>query len=133
MIACLASFLGVSPFRETQDPMFDARFDLLYRDAMEKLDEVEDEACMKYVARKMLAWYAKYQPKNDGAAAAVEASAPPPQRTPNRPAAAADGPRPKRGMALSVDESEAAKSLLNKRALQAGLSRPGGGGGVLGT
>jgi hypothetical protein len=47
MIACLACFLGVSPFRETQDPMVDARLDFLYRDAgaMEKLDEVDDEAC----------------------------------------------------------------------------------------
>jgi hypothetical protein len=64
--------------------------------------------CMKYVALKMLAWYTKYPPKNDGAAAAVEASAPP-QRTPDRPTAAADEPRPKRGMALSNDDSEAAK------------------------
>jgi hypothetical protein len=63
---------------------------------------------MKYVARKMLAWYSKYPPKNNGAVAAVEASAPH-QHTPDRPAAAADGPRPKRGMALSDDESEAAK------------------------
>jgi hypothetical protein len=57
---------------------------------MEKLDEVADEACMKYAARKMLAWYTvtKYPPKNDGAAAAVEASAPP--RTPDRPATAAN-------------------------------------------
>ena len=47
MMACLASFLGVSPFRETQDPMVDARLDFLYRDAgaMEKLDEVDDGAC----------------------------------------------------------------------------------------
>ena len=38
------SFLGVSPFRETQGPMVDARLDFLYRDAsaMEKLDEVDD-------------------------------------------------------------------------------------------
>jgi hypothetical protein len=47
MMACLASFLGVSPFRETQDPMVDARLDFsgLYRDAgtMEKLDEVDDK------------------------------------------------------------------------------------------
>ena len=47
MIACLASFLGVSPFKETQDPMVDARLDFLYMDAcaMEKLDEVDDETC----------------------------------------------------------------------------------------
>jgi hypothetical protein len=32
MMACMASFLGVSPFRETQDPMVDARLDFLYRD-----------------------------------------------------------------------------------------------------
>jgi hypothetical protein len=38
--------------------------------------------CMKYVVRKMLAGYTKYPPKNDGAAEAVEASAPPP-RTPD--------------------------------------------------
>jgi hypothetical protein len=44
MLACLASFLGVSPFRETQDPMVDARLDFLYRyaRAMEKLNEVND-------------------------------------------------------------------------------------------
>jgi hypothetical protein len=90
--------------------MVDARLNLLYRDTMEKLDDVDDEACMKYVASKMLAWYTKYQPKNNGAAAAIKASAPPP-RTPNRPsnAANASGPRPKRGKALSDDESEAAK------------------------
>ena len=78
--------------------MADARLDVLNRDAMEKLDEVDDEACVKYVARKMLAWYyTQFPPKNDGAAADVEASAPPP-RTPDRPAAAADGPRPQRGI-----------------------------------
>ena len=59
--------------------------------------------CMKYVERKMLAWYTKYSPKNDRAAAAVEARAPAP-RTPDRPTAAADEPQPKRGMALSDDE-----------------------------
>jgi hypothetical protein len=34
----------VSLFKETQDPMVDARLDFLYRDvcAMEKLDEVDD-------------------------------------------------------------------------------------------
>jgi hypothetical protein len=66
--------------------------------------------CMKYVARKMLAWYTKYPPraKNNGAAAAVEASAPPP-RTPDRPTAAADEPRQKRGMALSDDKGQADK------------------------
>ena len=85
--------------------------------------------------RKMLAWNTKYPPKNDGAAAAVEASAPPP-RTPDRPTMAADEPRQKRGMALSDDDGQAAKQLLNKRALQAGRSRSGKGkmgGGVLGT
>jgi hypothetical protein len=47
MMSCLASFLWVSLFMETQDPMVDARLDFLYRDAraMEKLDEVDDEAC----------------------------------------------------------------------------------------
>ena len=69
----------------------------------------------------MLAWNTKYPPKNDGAAAAVEASAPPP-RTPDRPTTAANEPRQKRGMTLSDDEGEgqAAKQLFNKRALQAG-------------
>jgi hypothetical protein len=116
MIVCLASFLRVSPFRKTQDPVVYARLDFLYRDAgaMEKLDEVDDELrkparpCMKYVEHKMLAWYTMYLPKNNGAVASVEASAPPP-RTPDRPAAAADGPNPKRGTALSDDESKAAK------------------------
>jgi hypothetical protein len=94
LIAYLASFLGVSPFRETQDPMVDTRLDLLYMVAMDKLDEVDDEACMKYVTLKLLAWYTKYQPKNDGAAAAVEASAAPPPRTPDRPAVAPRPPMP---------------------------------------
>ena len=87
------------------------------------------------LARKMLAWHTKYPPKNDGAAAAVEASAPPP-RTPDRPTMTADEPRQKRGMALSDDEGQAAKQLFNKRALQAGRSRSRKGkmgGGVLGT
>jgi hypothetical protein len=53
IIACLASCLGVSPFKGTQDPMVDAKLDFLYRDAMGKLDEVDDEACIKYVARKI--------------------------------------------------------------------------------
>ena len=69
----------------------------------------------------MLAWDTKYPSKNDGAAAAVEASAPP-QRTPDRPVAAADEPRPKCGMALSDDEGQAAKQLLYKLALQVGRS-----------
>ena len=56
----------------------------------------------------MLAWHTKYPPKNDGAAAAVEASAPPP-RTPDRPTTAANEPRQKRGMALSDDEGQADK------------------------
>jgi hypothetical protein len=107
-IAYLASFLRVSPFRKTHDFIVHVKLDVLYRDAMEKLGEVNDEDCMKYVVRKMLAWYTKNPPKNDEAAEAVEASAPL-QSTPDRPAAAADGPRPKRGIVLSYDESEAAK------------------------
>ena len=106
LIAYLTSFLGVSPFRDTQSPMVDTRLDLLYRETMDKLDEVDDEACMKYVARKMLAWYTKYPPKNDGAAAAVEAGAPSP-RTPD--CAPADGTSPKCGMTLSDDEGQADK------------------------
>ena len=76
---------------------------------MDKLDEVDDEACMKYVARKMLAWYTKYPPKNDGAAAAVEAGAAPPPRTPD--GCPTDGPHPtrKRGMTPSDDEGQADK------------------------
>jgi hypothetical protein len=107
LIAYLTSFLGVSPFRDTQSPMVDISLDLLYRETMDKLDEVDDGACMKYVARKMLAWYTKYQPKNDGASAAVEAGAAPPPHTPD--GGLADGPRPKRGMTLSDDEGQADK------------------------
>ena len=83
----------------------------------------------------MLAWDTKYPPKNDGAAAAVEASAPPP-RTPDRPTTAANEPRQKRGMTLSDDEGQADKKLFNKLALLAGRSSSGKGkmgGGVLGT
>jgi hypothetical protein len=110
LIAYLASFLRVSPFRDTQDPMVDTRLDLFYREAMDKLDEVGDEAFMQFVARKKLAWYTKYPPKNDGATAAVEASTALPPRTPDRgPAAATDGPRPKCGMALFDDRGQAKK------------------------
>ena len=61
---------------------------------------------------------------------------PPPPPPPDRPPTAADEPRKKRGMALSNDEGQEAKQLLNKRALQAGRSRSGKGKmgeGVLGT
>jgi hypothetical protein len=54
-IAYLASFLRVSPFRKTHDFMVHVKLDVLYRDAIEKLGEVNDKDCMKYVARKMLA------------------------------------------------------------------------------
>jgi hypothetical protein len=123
MIDYLESFLGVSPFLQSRDSSVYARMDVLYRD--KKLDEVDDEACIKYVVRKMLAWYTKFPPKNDEAAAAVETSAPaPPPRIPDSPGATTNGPRPKRCMALSNDESEAAKVFFNKRALQAFLSGP---------
>jgi hypothetical protein len=36
LIAYLANFLGVSPFRETQDPMVDTRLDLFYMAAMDR-------------------------------------------------------------------------------------------------
>jgi hypothetical protein len=68
-IAYLASFLRVSPFRKTHDFIVHVKLDVLYRDAMEKLGEVNDEDCMKFVVRKMLAWYTKNPPKNDEAAA----------------------------------------------------------------
>jgi hypothetical protein len=42
LIAYLASFLGVSPFRETQDPMVDTRLDLLYKEAMDNLDKLDE-------------------------------------------------------------------------------------------
>jgi hypothetical protein len=64
MITYLESFFGVSPFLQTQDSPVDARVEVLYRDTMEKLDEVFDEACIKYVAHKMLVWYTKFPPKN---------------------------------------------------------------------
>jgi hypothetical protein len=108
MITYLESFLGVSPFLQTRDPSVDARIDVLYRNAMEKLDEVDYVACIKYNAHKMLAWYTKFPPKNDWAATDFETSAPP-QRTPDSPSAAAEGwPRPECGMAPSDDESAAA-------------------------
>jgi hypothetical protein len=96
--------------------MVDARLDCLYRDATTestksttmKSTTKSTRPCRKYVARKTLAWNTKYPPKNDGAAAAVEASAPPP-RTPDRPTTAANEPRQKRGMALSDDQGQADK------------------------
>jgi hypothetical protein len=84
--------------RETWDPMVDARLTSCtgtsapWRSWMKSMTKPA-RPCIEYVARKMLAWYTKYLPKNNGAVAAVEASAPPPlARTPDRPAAATDGP-----------------------------------------
>jgi hypothetical protein len=108
---------------ETQESLripwlnLDARLDFLYLDAgaMEKLNEVDDEACKALHevrctqdAGLVYQLIIKYPPKNNGAAAAVEASAPPP-RPPDRPIAAANEPSPKRGMALSDDEGQANK------------------------
>jgi hypothetical protein len=110
MIAYLESFLGASPFRvrQTQDPRVDARLDVLYKEAMKKLDEVDDDACMQYAASKMRAWYTKFPPRATWQPRLPNSEAgTPPQRNPEYPAA--NGPRPKRCMALSDDESAAAK------------------------
>ena len=90
--------------------MVDARLDCLYRDAcaMEKLDEVDEKVYKALQEVRCAPWNTKYPPKNDAAAAAVEASAPPP-RTPDRPTTAANEPRQKRGMTLSDDEGQADK------------------------
>jgi hypothetical protein len=47
MVTYLASIFGVSPFRETQDPRFDPKIDLSYRDSMLIL------AYVKYMQSKM--------------------------------------------------------------------------------
>jgi hypothetical protein len=53
MVAYLASFLGVSPFRETQDLCVDSKIDLLYKDSMHILDEINTTVYTKYMSRKI--------------------------------------------------------------------------------
>jgi hypothetical protein len=87
MVAYLAIFLGVSPFRETQDPRVGSKIDFMYRDSMHILDEVDNAANVKC----MLAWYTKFPPKNTVAnklldAVAAEAAAKAPPASPRNPA-----------------------------------------------
>jgi hypothetical protein len=51
--------------------------DYLYKEATDKLDEVDDKASKKYVWHKLLAGYITFPPKNVVAAAVVEACTPP--------------------------------------------------------
>jgi hypothetical protein len=61
MVAHLASFFGVSPFRETQDPCVDSKINLLYKDSMHILDEIDTMIYTKYMSRKIPAWFTKFQ------------------------------------------------------------------------
>ena len=106
MMACLASFFGVSPVREIQDPMVDVRLDFLYRDAgtMEKLDEVHDKV-YKALQEVRCAQDARLEHQ----VSTQERRGRRCCRGPDRPTTAADEPRQKRGMTLSDDECQANK------------------------
>jgi hypothetical protein len=101
MVAYLASFLGVSSFRETQDPRVDTKIDFLYKDSLTILNECNDANYVKYLARKMHLWYIQFPPCK--AAVADDDDALP--TSPNPPSAADEAHTgPSRGMVLSEDE-----------------------------
>jgi hypothetical protein len=81
--------------------------DVLFKESMEKFDGVADEDCQPYIARKMLAWYTKFPPKKNVAAANAD-DLPPTSLSaccPEQPEP--ETARPSRGMALSDDEGAA--------------------------
>ena len=104
MVAYLASFLGVSPFRETQDPRVDTKIDLLYKDSLTILNESSDANYVKYIERKMHRWYIQFPPCNAAVADNTDALPSSPRDNSN---AAADEAHtgPSRGMVLSEDEA----------------------------
>jgi hypothetical protein len=65
-VAYFESFLGASPFpRILKDPRLDARVDKFYANAMIRLSKVSDKDFVRYIERKMLAWYRRFPPKDD--------------------------------------------------------------------
>ena len=65
-VAYFESFLGAAPFpRILKDPRLDARVDKFYANAMIRLSKVSDKDFVRYIERKMLAWYRRFPPKDD--------------------------------------------------------------------
>ena len=65
-VAYFESFLGAAPFpRLLKDPRLDARVDKFYGSAMTRLAKVTDKDFIKYIQRKMVAWYRRFPPTND--------------------------------------------------------------------
>ena len=48
-----------------KDPRLDARVDKFYGSAMTRLAKVTDKDFIKYIQRKMVAWYRRFPPTND--------------------------------------------------------------------
>ena len=65
-VAYFESFLGAAPFpRIRKDARLDARIDKFYQNAMVRLAKVTHKDFVKYIERKMVAWYRRFPPKND--------------------------------------------------------------------
>ena len=65
-VAYFESFLGAASFpRIRKDPRLDARIDKFYQTAMVRLAKVTHKDFVKYIERKMVAWYRRFPPKND--------------------------------------------------------------------
>jgi hypothetical protein len=84
----------------------DNNTDLLYKEAMKRLDEIDYDESMRSIVRTgTMSWHIKFSLKNNVvyvAAVAIEGGAPPPSASPT-----AEEPCTKRGMTLSDDESAA--------------------------
>jgi hypothetical protein len=65
-VAYFESFLGAAPFpRILKDPQLDTRVDMFYANAMVRLSKVSDKDFVKYIERKMVAWYWRFPFKDD--------------------------------------------------------------------
>jgi hypothetical protein len=68
-VAYFESFLGAgrtAPFsRILKDPWLDSRVEKFYASAMTRLSKVADKGFLKYIERKMAAWFWRFPPKND--------------------------------------------------------------------
>jgi hypothetical protein len=64
MAAYLVAFVGASPFPKKGD-RHEGRIEKLYANAMVRLSNVSDKDFLKYIVRKMTAWYKRFPPDAD--------------------------------------------------------------------
>ena len=65
-VAYFESFLGAAPFPRIQkDPRLDTRIDKYYASAMARLAKTTDKDFIKYIERKLVAWFRRFPAKND--------------------------------------------------------------------